>query len=519
MSRRPVLSHSEPDAQDHLEQRDPQRFGDRNLFLGPRRTAPTDRFLPGGEAPARREAVAVGSGFERLLGISGPDHRPDQFLSPQNQIITRAPRNGNDERADCPIGEGGGCRDLLGQCFGGDDLPGGAGVERRHERAEFALGRRVPPRFVAPVDKRVRSVMRNDVADHFGNDRKLVDQRALAPEARHQLVVQSPGAPGHQAARNGDRQFEPQREKLREQLGHGALGIGHAARPIVVTGEQAPEPPANDDRDRQRGADAHVLEILDVDRRNGAQDAHRKVEFPALETARREDRHRLGIDVGDDAEGVLEVQAPRLVGNVGPRVAKAEEGLEMAFARFGDNLARKVWLEAVDHHPVEADEPLQVARGLMAQLCDALRALEPFGDRPERGAVISEAVGVVRLLLDDQQPPRQMQRAIEQPSPPGEFDAEDPLDRAHVSRLAELAAQEIERFGGEVIGEPVAELQRPLEAQDLVAIGRHMRDVEIAGDRDQRAEILDRAGCVDRFAIAIGEIDLRAGDIVHATRS
>ena len=53
------------------------------------------------------------------------------------------------------------------------------------------------------------------------------------------------------------------------------------ARRIVVAGDQAPEPAADHQRGDQRRADAHVLQVLDVDRRHAAQEAQRHVEVAA----------------------------------------------------------------------------------------------------------------------------------------------------------------------------------------------------------------------------------------------
>lgn len=50
------------------------------------------------------------------------------------------------------------------------------------------------------------------------------------------------------------------------------------------------------------------------------------------------------------------------------------------------------------------------------------------------------AVGLVRFGLDDEPPTRTMQRAIAQPPPGGQVNAEDALDRVHFGRLGELVA-------------------------------------------------------------------------------
>ena len=63
---------------------------------------------------------------------------------------------------------------------------------------------------------------------------------------------------------------------------NSAADAGVVGRPVrtgvVVAGDQAPQLAVDDQRDRHRGGDAHVGEVLDVDRRDAAQRRVREVE-------------------------------------------------------------------------------------------------------------------------------------------------------------------------------------------------------------------------------------------------
>ncbi len=77
-------------AQDHLEQRDAQAFGDLAFGFGPFLRSAFHRFLPHLEAFARGQPVAVRPEFDRLHRIASPGYHLAQFPAPQHQIISRA---------------------------------------------------------------------------------------------------------------------------------------------------------------------------------------------------------------------------------------------------------------------------------------------------------------------------------------------------------------------------------------------------------------------------------------------
>ena len=98
-------------------------------------------------------------------------------------------------------------------------------------------------------------------------------------------------------------------------------------------------------------------EVLDVDRRHAAQGRVREVERRAGGgVEHRVQRHRDVVDVGDQPGPVDRVEPARLGRDVGGRVVQPEEGVEVLATLLGDHLAVPLLVEAVDHHPVEAEQ-------------------------------------------------------------------------------------------------------------------------------------------------------------------
>ena len=135
----------------------------------------------------------------------------------------------------------------------------------------------------------------------------------------------------------------------------------HEARLVMMAGDETPELPADDDRDDECRRDAHVLEVLHVDRRHAAQEAQRHVEIPPGDRRLpRRQRHGLVLHVGEHADAVALVQPPRDLRDVGCRIAIAEIGLEVRLAPFGEDLAVALVVETIDHHTVVAGQSLKI---------------------------------------------------------------------------------------------------------------------------------------------------------------
>ena len=138
-------------------------------------------------------------------------------------------------------------------------------------------------------------------------------------------------------------------------------GIGRGD--VMMARDQAPELAADHERGDQRRTDAHVLQILDMDRRHAAQPAQRHVEIAIGDRAvPRHDRHRLVIDIDQHPNAIALIEAARDLRNVGGRIAVAEIGLEMRLAPLGEDFAVSLVVEAVDHDAVVAGQVLEQGR-------------------------------------------------------------------------------------------------------------------------------------------------------------
>lgn len=159
---------------------------------------------------------------------------------------------------------------------------------------------------------------------------------------------------------------------LGQHVGRHADRVGHELARHVVAGNQAPQAAIDHDRHAHRGAHVHVLEVLDVHRRDAAQQGEAHVE--RRRAGRAEQRHGVVVHVGDQAQRIEGVQAARLGRDVAGRVALAEVGHQIVAAAFGDHIAAVVGAEAVGHHAVEAGEFAHLAHGGVEQAVDGLLA-------------------------------------------------------------------------------------------------------------------------------------------------
>ena len=133
--------------------------------------------------------------------------------------------------------------------------------------------------------------------------------------------------------------------------------IGQPLGRVVVARDQSPQLALAHQRDDEGRGDAHVLQVLQVQRRHAAQPAHRHVELVARRREQaRHQRNRLVVDVDQHAHAVAQIQFARALRNVGLRIVQAEVGLEVRFLGLGDDFAVTVRIEAIEHHAVVAGE-------------------------------------------------------------------------------------------------------------------------------------------------------------------
>ncbi len=222
LSALPLLHGFLGDPQDHLQQGNPQAFGDGQFFLGPRRAAPTHRLLPCSEALARGQARAIGSVFDRLFRIARPVDDARQFATPQHHVVARSARDGDNQCASQRGGLVGSLRQQGAYVLGLDDGADRCAVERGQEGAKLLLVRRDTARLVDAVDKGAGPVLRDDPADLFLEQWQVIGDRAVVGQLRDHPVVQHLRPLLEQVAGIADRDLQLQREQLCKQLGQRA---------------------------------------------------------------------------------------------------------------------------------------------------------------------------------------------------------------------------------------------------------------------------------------------------------
>jgi hypothetical protein len=230
--------------------------------------------------------------------------------------------------------------------------------------------------------------------------------------------------------------------RLGQQLADGADLVMDEPRDVVVAGHEPPQPPADDQRHHQGGGNAHVLEVLDVDRRHAAEEAQGHVEVPAGDRRDARPQRDGGVpDIRQHPDAVALVQPARDLGDVRGGVAVAEVGLELGLPLLGQDLAVPLVVEAVDHDPVVAGEIPEDPRRLVAERAQG-RGREDCLESPlgMPGEVDRRASA---LQLDDESAAvlQPMEQAIEVGGWPTH--AAPDRDRDGVQRLAEVGTDAV----------------------------------------------------------------------------
>ena len=297
---------------------------------------------------------------------------------------------------------------------------------------------------MAAVDPHADAIRRNGVGQDVAQPVRVLQQRLVGGDGAQQLVRNVARPPLELDDQLPLPAFEPHREHLREQFRHRSPLERDDARRIMVAGEEAPEPPLDDDRDRHRGLDAHVLEIFDVDRRHGAQHREREIERRPVLVQHRHDPDRLRVHVGDDPEQVALVERARLHGDVRRWIVQPEERADSAPAGFGGNLARAVGGEAVHHDPVVAGERAKLPRALVQEIGNGrhlVQARDHRSDGPGRIARVPRS----GLRLDDDLAAGDMDGDVERIAVLADRASEQSFHRVRAAQHGDAVAQGMDR--------------------------------------------------------------------------
>ncbi|TWA78690.1 hypothetical protein FBY14_1349 [Azospirillum brasilense] len=493
-------------AQHHLHQRDPQGVGDAQVGLRPGFRLAVHRLLPRLEALARGQALPVGAGFHGLVRIAGPGDGAERLLAEEDDVVARLARHRDGQHAGGALGEiHAGLVDLP-DLAGGEDAAGVRAVEHAHQPEQFLRRRGAAVHEGLAAQHDGEAVAADVVADLAAQPPQILHGGGAVRHHRHDAGVEQTrlGLVGLlTVALNA---FQKEGEHLAVQLRRRASLQRQTPRHHVVAGEQAPQLAAAQDRHRQRGGDAHVAQILAMDGRHAAQDAHRQVERLALRSDRRQDGRGRSADIVDAAQPVPLVQRTGLLRDVRGRVAQTQIGGYTAHRGFRDHLPRAVAVEAVDHHPVEAGQRPQLPRRLAAAGVEVGGALKPSDHGADHGADVQFAVRLARLRLDDDRLAGQMDRDVQRQRAGRQLQAEGTLHRSVDQRELKPPADGVKRLLLHHLGQGKPQQRVGLHPQPRPDVGRGVLDDPVRRQCDQESAWLDGPDEMDRLPVAIAQV-------------
>ena len=240
-----------------------------------------------------------------------------------------------------------------------------------------------------------------------------------------------------------------------------------------------------------------------MDRRDAA---HRDVaHVDALEPGGAE-RCGVVVDARDYPRPIAHVQRARLVRDVGSGEMMVEEGAERGVAILRDDAPRLVVEKAIDHHPVESGQRAERGGGALAQSRQVAGPLEPRRDHVEPGE--QRAADHRRfaggLQLDQQVVARPVHRHVEAARGPRHRRGEDGAARARRGprdQRRDILPEQIVEAAAEPVG---AQRRFEIAGAGDDPVRRRVGD-------EQPPVRLDRAGDVDRFAVARREVERVGG--------
>ncbi|MNE03254.1 hypothetical protein D3C80_957490 [compost metagenome] len=190
----------------------------------------------------------------------------DQLPAEQDDVIARRARDGDGQqpgRARCKSGRFG---DQGADVIRSEHAAGGRAVKRAHDATEILQRGRFTGKRVVAAKPYADAVGRYGVGEDVCEPVRILQQGFVRRHGAQQLIGNIPSATFVLDGLLTFAAFQAHGEHLGEQLADRPPLEGGASRGVVMAGEQTPELAVHDDGNRQRGADTHVLEILDVDR-------------------------------------------------------------------------------------------------------------------------------------------------------------------------------------------------------------------------------------------------------------
>ena len=167
----------------------------------------------------------------------------------------------------------------------------------------------------------------------------------------------------------------------REQLAEVITGSpGFEIEPawlVVMAGDESPQIPPHDDRDRHRSQGSHVAHVLEMDGRDAAQLRERKIEGARAQRAIDEVKARSQIvGVGYDPDAVQQIEGAGLRRNVGRGEGVPDVRLVAGCHFFRQDPPMALVVERIHHAAPEASQCLHFRGGDQSNLRQRQRLLE-----------------------------------------------------------------------------------------------------------------------------------------------
>ena len=344
---------------EHLDQCERQRIGCIDLDLRPGHRFVVVGLDPGIEGSPWRDPQAVGIANHCLFRVAGPAQgAQDAGAEPDDEVVQLVIQRRHHHAAQRVIIDRQ-ARPLqqLAQIIGMKhrrhrQLPQQADQTIKHRRR-----RHIAQQVTSPLDGDDGALGTDQAEQLFLEQHDDRIKLVRSPDQAGQFVKQVADAQTHRIALHGIHVDQFQGDHATDELVEFARTQADIARREMMAGDQPPQPVVLHQRNAQAGADSHVAQVFDMYRRHAAQPGMAEIDrLCRLLAINREQRHRLGIDVGNDAHQVFCVQGARLRRNVGSGKMVAEIRVGFLDLAFGNHFAVPVGIEAIHHDPVEAGQ-------------------------------------------------------------------------------------------------------------------------------------------------------------------
>src|SRR5262245_64089144 len=169
-------------------------------------------------------------------------------------------------------------------------------------------------------------------------------------------------------------------------------------------------------------------------------------------------------------------------------------------------------MKAIDHHPVETGEDLDLAGRLLRQLAKPAGLADAAEHEADELTRVHVRLDHARLGFYHDVGAGEMDGDVEALACVLQLHPEHALDRVGAGEIIDAGANRLDRAFREHLRDRTLHELGMLEAEKRRYVLGRDADREVGEQREQESERLHAAGNVDRLAVAVGEIDL----LIHA---